>query len=76
MKSDNVLQPIRFCPYCGTSQINYFDKDVQCYAHCEHCNTIISVSRDFEEWEVKYIIQKLKAMRKTFSKFEEALNEE
>lgn len=57
-----MLDPIKYCPYCGTSEIYYLDKDYPYYAHCSHCHTIVSGSKEFTKSEAIYIIQKLKAM--------------
>ena len=65
-----ALQPIKFCPYCGTSEIHYIDKDYPYYARCEHCDTIMSAMRDLEEWEVLYITQKLKMAKKICDQME------
>lgn len=65
-----TLQPIKFCPYCGTSHIRYIDKDFPYYARCEHCDTIMSAMRDLEEWEVLYITQKLKMAQKIYAELE------
>ena len=53
---------IKYCPFCGGDKLIVPDEEAP-YFKCTKCEEWISVAT-FEYWEVKYILQKLRMIKR------------
>lgn len=53
------MEAIRFCPFCGSDKLTYYDDQFPVYGFCPKCKEWVSGAHGFNDREVMYIVSKL-----------------
>lgn len=69
------MNAIRFCPFCGSDDLRYHDEDVPQYAFCRGCDKWVSGTDDFTLEDIRYIVSKLKAIKRIGEQMKKEMNE-
>lgn len=70
------MRAMKYCPFCGSSEIIYADEEIPEYAWCGDCRTWINAGQDFERHEIMYIVQKLKSIKAMMAALEKEAGKE